>query len=118
MSDVRSCHDECAPAEERTPGRGRGCDNAEVVEISRDDRDVVVRMSSEEAELLSFALRAGFETTSRAEYWISHGVAQPSVRELAAGVYAVATGERESATTTVERGVEVEENPRRPRPSS
>ena len=92
--------------------------NAEVVEISRTDEEVVMRMSSEEAELLSFALRAGFETTSRAEYWIVHGVAQPSVRALAAGIYEVATGQRDSTRTTVEPGVEAVENPRRPRPSS
>lgn len=75
-------------------------------------------MSSEEAELLSFALRAGFETTSRAEYWIRHGVAEPSVRAVAQGMYEVATGARASSQTTIEPGVETEENPRRPCPSS
>lgn len=77
-----------------------------------------MRMSSEEAKLLSFALRAGFETTSRAEYWIRNGVAQPSVRVLAAGVYEVASGQQGSFQITVEPGVEAVENPRRPRPSS
>jgi hypothetical protein len=89
-----------------------------VVEISREDQEVVVRMSSDEAELLSFALRAGFETSSRAEYWIRHGVAQESVRAVASGLYEVATGGRASCRTTVEPGIEAEENPRRPRPSA
>ena len=65
------------------------CDDAPMVEVSRDYDAVVMRMSPQEAELLSFALRAGYETTSRAEYWIRHGVAQPSVRALHAAVYAV-----------------------------
>ncbi len=77
-----------------------------------------MRMSSGEAELLSLALMAGVETTSRAEYWIRHGVAQPSVRDLAAGIYEVATGASASAHTTLEPGVEAEENPRFQRPSS
>ena len=59
--------------------------------------EVVLRMSAQEAELLSFALRAGFETTSRAEYWIRHGVAQPSVRAFSGAVYEVATAECESS---------------------
>lgn len=89
-----------------------------MVEIRREDREVVVRMSSQEAKLLSFALKAGFETTSRAEYWIRNGVAQPSVRALAAGVYEVASGQLSSFQTTVEPGVDAFENPRRPRPAS
>jgi hypothetical protein len=88
-----------------------------VVEISKNGEEVVLSMPSEEAELLSFALRAGFETTSRAEYWIRNGVAQPSVQALAAGVYEVASGQRGSFQTTVEAGVEDVENPRGPRTS-
>ena len=58
-----------------------------MVGIDSDGQVVVMRVSPQEAELLSFALRAGFETTSRAEYWIRHGVAQPSVRALSAALY-------------------------------
>jgi hypothetical protein len=105
-------------ADERKPARCSAWDTAQVAEVRREDQEVVLRMSAQEAELLSFALRAGFETTSRAEYWIRHGVAQPSVRDVAAGIYEVATGQRDSATTTVEPGVESVENPRRPRPPS
>ena len=75
-------------------------------------------MSSEEAKLLSFALRAGFETTSRAEYWIRNGVAQPSVRLLTAAIYEVASGETGSSESALDPGVEAIENPRRPRPPS
>lgn len=89
-----------------------------MVEVIREGQDVVMRMSSQEAELLSYALRAGFETTSRAEYWIRHGVAQPSVREVGAGMYAVAMGVSDSVSAAVEPGVEADESPRRPRPLS
>lgn len=92
------------------------CDDSSVVEVTRDDAVVVVRMSRHEAELLSFALRAGYEATSRPEYWIRHGVAQPSVRALRAALYEVATGERASSNCPLEPGIETEENPQRPRP--
>lgn len=93
-------------------------DDAPVVEVTSDDDAVVIRMSRQEAELLSFALRAGYETTSRAEYWIRHGVTQPSVHALQDAVYDVATGQRDSANLPLDPGVESEENPRRPRPRS
>jgi hypothetical protein len=88
-----------------------------MVEVSGVGDAVVMRMSRQEAALLSFALRAGYETTSRAEYWIRHGVAQPSVRALQNAVHAVATHERDSANCALEPGVEAEENPRRSRPT-
>jgi hypothetical protein len=110
---VRSCREAVMPkGVHRAP-----CDDAPMVEVSEDDESVVMRMSQQEAELLSFALRAGYETTSRAEYWIRHGVAQPSVRALQAAVYEVATRKRDSANCALEPGVEAEENPRRPRPT-
>jgi hypothetical protein len=87
------------------------------MEIARRDDEVTLRMSADEAQLLSFALRAGFETTSRPEYWIRHGVAQPSARAVAEGIYEVAIANRDSANVDLERGVESVENPRRPRPS-
>jgi hypothetical protein len=34
-------------------------------------------MSHPEAERLAFALRAGYETVSRAEYYIRNGLSQP-----------------------------------------
>lgn len=87
-----------------------------MVEVSRDDDAVVMRMSPQEAALLSFALRAGYETTSRAEYWIRHGVAQPSVRALQEAVYEGAIGDRASSECALAAGIEAEENPKRPRP--
>jgi hypothetical protein len=87
------------------------------MEIARRDHEVTLRMSADEAQLLSFALRAGFETTSRAEYWIVHGVAQPSARAVAKGIYEVAIAKRDSASVDLDRGIESVENPRRPRPS-
>jgi hypothetical protein len=87
------------------------------MEIARRDDEVTLRMSADEAQLLSFALRAGFETISRPEYWIRHGVAQPSSRLVAEGIYEVAIANRDTANVALERGVERVENPRRPRPS-
>ena len=87
-----------------------------MVEVSRSENAVVMRMSAQEAELLSAALSAGYETTSRAEYWIRHGVTQASVRALQAALYAVATGQDASSACPLEPGVEAEENPKRPRP--
>jgi hypothetical protein len=88
-----------------------------VMEIARSEGEVTLRMSADEAQLLSFALRAGFETTSRPEYWIRHGVAQPSARAVAEGIYEVAIAKRDSANVDLKHGVENVENPRRPRPS-
>jgi len=88
-----------------------------VIEISRDGDDVVMRLSSAEAERLTFALRAGYETESRAEYWIRHGLARGDVQELAAAIWKVARGEQGADSVPLEPGVESEENPRRPRPS-
>jgi hypothetical protein len=87
------------------------------MEIVRDDQTVSLRMTSEEARLLSFAIRAGFETVSRPEYWIRHGLAQPSAQTVAGAIYEVATGKKGSISAKLEAGIEAIENPRRPRPS-
>ena len=87
------------------------------MDVARDDQTVSLRMTSEEARLLSFALRAGFETVSRPEYWIRNGVAQPSAQAVARAVFEVATGKEASIRAELEPGIEAIENPRRPRPS-
>jgi hypothetical protein len=89
-----------------------------VVWIARDGDEVVLRLSSAEAERLTFALRAGYETVSRAEYYIRHGLAQGEVRELFAAIRKVAHQEQDAVSARLEPGVEDEENPRRPRPST
>ena len=86
------------------------------MEIARHNDEVRLRLSSEEADPLSFALRAGFEATSRSEYWIRHGVSQPTARAVAEGIYEVATAKRDVVNADLEPGVETVENPRRPRP--
>lgn len=87
-----------------------------MVDVIREGDRVVVTMAAEEAERMSFALRAGTEGTSRAEYWIRHGVTKASVSEVARCIREVAQGTRDSASAGLESGVETEENPRRPRP--
>lgn len=88
------------------------------MEIARDDDQTIsLRMTSKEAQLLSIALSAGFETVSRPEYWIRHGVAQPSAQAVAGAIYEVATGKQASVSAELEPGIEEIENPRRPRPS-
>lgn len=91
------------------------CHHARMIEIRRDDDAVHMRLSSREAELMSFALRAGCETVSRAEYWIRHGVTQSSVRALQKAVHQIAVGKESSFRGVLQEGIEAEENPRRPR---
>lgn len=87
-----------------------------MIEIARDSEALVMRMSVEEGERLAFALRAGYETTSRAEYWIRHGLAQGDVRGLVAAIQRAAHEEGQTVRARLETGIESEENPRRPRP--
>ena len=81
--------------------------------IQPGDETVTVKMSREEAARLGFALRAGYETTSRAEYYIRTGLSQPVVREIAGRLIAA-----DSATIDLAAGVEETENPRHPIPPS
>lgn len=88
-----------------------------MIEIARDGDHVVMHLSEAEAERLTFALRAGYETQSRAEYWIRHGLAQAEVRELVDAIRQVVRGDVGTRSARLEPGIESQENPRRPRPS-
>ena len=82
----------------------------------RVEGDIVsLEMTRIEAARLGFALRAGYEATSRPEYYIRTGLSQPVLRSIARVLIDpdVATP---IATIELEAGVEEIENPRRPRP--
>ena len=83
------------------------------MDIRVDDDTVSLVMTRDEATRLGFALRIGYEVTSRPEYYIRSGLSQPAVRAIA-GVL-IAGG---AATVELGAGVEEVENPRRPRPSA
>jgi len=82
------------------------------VDIQIEGDSVTVQMTRDEAARLGFALRAGFETTSRAEYYIRTGLSQPALREIAATLIASEV----PVSIELASGVEEVENPRRPRP--
>lgn len=83
------------------------------MEIRSNDESVTLKMTREEAARLGFAMRAGYETISRPEYYIRTGLSQPLIREIAGALI-----EAESAVVIdLAPGVEEVENPRRPRPA-
>ena len=81
------------------------------MDIQFDGDSVHVEMTRAEAARLGFALREGYETTSRPEYYIRTGVSQPVVREIAGALIA-----GHPLATPLDSGVESVENPHRPRP--
>lgn len=86
------------------------------MQIVAADDGVVVHMTHEEAQRLTFALRAGYETVSRAEYYIRHGLSQPQVRQLVDAIDSVACRSAVDMDVPLEPGIEGVENPRSPRP--
>lgn len=84
------------------------------MEISKDGTAVTIRMTEEEAARMSVALGAGYESVSRAEYFIRTGLAEEAVRAIARVLRDGVTGMEERLP--LEPGVEAQENPRRPRP--
>jgi hypothetical protein len=87
-----------------------------MVVIGSNEDAVIVRMTREEAQRLSFAISAGYETVSRAEYYIRHGLSQPQVRQLVDAIETAVRIGRAEMSVPLEPGVEEIENPRRPRP--
>ena len=84
--------------------------------IDVDGDRVLLELDREEAKRLSIALVAGYESVSRAEYFIRTGLAEATIREISALLM------RQQANGGVvelplEDGVEATENPRRPRPA-
>ena len=82
------------------------------MDIEAEGDSVTVQMTREEAARMGFALRANYETTSRAEYYIRTGLSQPVIREIAAALIASDS----PVSIELALGVETIENPRRPRP--
>ena len=82
------------------------------MDIQAGGGSVTLQMTREEAARVGFALRVGYETTSRAEYYVRTGLSQPVIREIAADLIAADF----PASIELAPGVEAIENPRRPRP--
>lgn len=76
---------------------------------------VVLQLDRSEAARLAVALGAGYETVSRAEYYIRTGLSEEGVRAIVQALERVRLGD-ESGELPFEAGVEEVENPRRPRP--
>lgn len=88
------------------------------MDLRTKDAVVEVRMTRAEAKRLAWALQAGVETTSRAEYFIRHGLSQPEVRHLVGALEDLSERDSGEASLSLDMGVEEVENPRRPRPDS
>lgn len=84
----------------------------QLVDIQVEGDSVTVQTTRDEAARLGFALRAGCETTSRAEYYIRTGLSQPVLREITAALIAAES----LLSIELASGVEEIENPHRPRP--
>lgn len=85
------------------------------MEIQFDDDSISIQLSRREAERLGVAIAAGFETVSRAEYFIRTGLSQPVVQEISDALSSLSPP---STPMFIELslGIEEVENPRRPRP--
>lgn len=85
--------------------------------IQVDGERILLALDQDEAKRLGVALAAGYESVSRAEYFIRTGLAEPTIREIAT---VLVRDELEDGTIVLplENGVEAMENPRRPRPTS
>lgn len=81
------------------------------MDIRVDGDTVSMTMTKDEAARTGFALRAGYETMSRPEYYILTGLSQPVIREIARVLM-----DAQDATIDLAPGIEALENPRRPRP--
>jgi hypothetical protein len=92
------------------------CNDAAMVDIEAQDNGVILRLTRDEATRLSLAISAGYETTSRTEYYIRYGLSLPEVRNLADTIEHVATTGEGGRSVPLASGVEQAENPRRPRP--
>lgn len=76
-----------------------------MVDIEADEDAVVVRMTRQEAQCLSVAISAGYETVLRAECHIRYGLSQPQVRQLVDAIQTVPSRDRAEISVPLEPGV-------------
>jgi hypothetical protein len=84
------------------------------MEVGCDDAGVSIALSRGEVSRLAVAIAAGYETVSRAEYFIRTGLSQPSVAQIVAALFSAT--DPSHRTLALEPAVEAVENPQRPRP--
>jgi len=87
-----------------------------IMDLKIDADSITLRLAHDEAMRLGIAIAAGYETISRAEYFIRTGLSEPIMRQISG----VLTNSREASPGSeripLTAGVEETENPRRPRP--
>jgi hypothetical protein len=86
------------------------------VELKFEGDSVTLRLRRAEATRLGVALAAGYETISRAEYFIRTGLSEPGIRQIAQALASMTHEPPRVQSIPVEAGIEEIENPPRPRP--
>lgn len=86
------------------------------MEFEIEDDAVTLRLSQDEAIRLGVAIAAGYESVSRAEYYIRTGLSEPGMRRIAEALKRPSGQSPLRESVPVEAGAEEIENPRRPRP--
>lgn len=87
------------------------------MEIQIDEHSVTVRLTHDEAKRLGVAIDAGYESVSRAEYFIRTGLSQPGMSQIADVLTHTAGQAGTGLSMALDAGIETIENPRRPRPA-
>lgn len=87
------------------------------MEIRMEGEQVTIAMTRDEAVRPGVAIRAGYETVSRSEYYIHTGLSQPVIRQIV-DILKASDPAGLAVSIDFEPGVEGVENPRRPGPPS
>jgi hypothetical protein len=86
------------------------------MELEVEGDGVTLRLTREEAIRLGVAVAAGYESVSRAEYYIRTGLSEPGMNRVAQTLMSLPEQSQHRQSIPVEAGVEEVENPRPPRP--
>jgi hypothetical protein len=86
------------------------------MELRSREEGVQITLSDDEALRLGLAIDAGYQTVSRAEYFIRTGNSMPVMQQIAGWLTAHRAERVEALALPLEAGDEAVENPRRPRP--
>jgi len=87
------------------------------MDVRVDGDRVELVLTADEAQRICGAIETGYIGVSRAEYYIRTGLSKPAIEEMVHAVSAAADEDVASLSVAVEAGVELVENPPRPRPA-
>jgi hypothetical protein len=87
------------------------------MDVRVDGDRVELVLTADEAQRICGAIETGFIGVSRAEYYIRTGLSKPAMEEMVHAVSAAVDEDTASLSVGVEPGVELLDNPPRPRPS-